>query len=250
MVAGERREGLFGAPDLGHSGQEDQQVARGRLQPLANAARDERREGRIGGRLVEIVERDGEEAPGAGDDRGVEKGRQAVAVERRRHRQELQLRTRVELHPADQGERQVGEETAFVNLVEQHRADAVEKWIALQALDEDALRDEENPRVAGEVALEADLPADLAAERPTLLLGDPARRSPGRDPPRFEDEDLPAAGDSRTPRAPAARASSSRPPAAPAARHCRASAARPRGRQAFRRPAKASACVSPTDATR
>ncbi len=41
-LAGEGCEGLRGAPDLGRAGQEDQQVARGRLQPLANAARDER----------------------------------------------------------------------------------------------------------------------------------------------------------------------------------------------------------------
>ena len=103
----------------------------------------------------------------------------------------------VELHPTDQGERQIGEQAALVNLVEEHGADAVEKRIALQALDEDALGDEEDAGVAGEVALEADLPADLAAQRPALLVGDPARRGPGGDPARLEDEDLPAAGDPR-----------------------------------------------------
>ncbi len=81
-----------------------------------------------------------------------------------------------------------------MNLVEQDGADAVEEGIALQALNEDAFGDEEDAGVPGEVPLEADLPADLAPEGPTLLVGDPARRSPGSDPPRLEDEDLPAVG--------------------------------------------------------
>ena len=80
-----------------------------------------------------------------------------------------------------------------MDLVEQHGADALQERVALQPLNEDALGDEEDPGVTGEVPLEADLPADLAAEGPTLLVGDPASRRPGRDPPWLEDEDLPAA---------------------------------------------------------
>ena len=194
-LPGERRERLVGTPDLRHTRKEDEQVAGGRLETPANAARDEGRERHLDRRRIQILERDREEAPSAGDDRRVQVGREALAVERCRHRQELELGARFALHPADQGERQVGEQAALVKLVEENGADAVEERIALQALDEDPFGHEEDAGVAGEVALEADLPADLAPERPALFVGDPPGSGAGGDPPRLEDEDLLRPGD-------------------------------------------------------
>ena len=84
-----------------------------------------------------------------------------------------------------------------MELVEEHGADPLEKRIALQPLDEDSFGHEKDAGVAGEVALEADLPADLVPELPALLLGDPAGGGARGDAPRLENEDLAGAGNPR-----------------------------------------------------
>ena len=45
--------------------------------------------------------------------------------------------------------------------------------IGLQPCGQDAFGDDEQPRLGAEAALEAHLPADLAADRPAALVGDP-----------------------------------------------------------------------------
>ena len=67
---------------------------------------------------------------------------------------------------------EVGVNAALVELVEDDRAEIGEQRIGLQARGQDAFGHDQQPRVAREPALEANLPADLAAERPAALVGD------------------------------------------------------------------------------
>ena len=87
-------------------------------------------------------------------------------------------------------------------------AKAGQQRIGLQARGQDAFGDDEQPGRGAEAAVEADLPADLAAERPAALVGDPRRDRARRDAPRLQQDDA-----DRRRRAPAARASSCRRPA-------------------------------------
>ncbi len=196
-LTGQWLQGILGATDLGQAGQEDEQIAGRGIEPPPRAARDEARERCRERRLVQVLDDDGKEPPRTGDERRVEEVGERPAVEGRRHRQERELRTRLALHAANQGEREVGEESALVELVEQHGADPLEERVALQALDEDPLGDEEDPGVTRGVALETDLPADFAPERPPLLVRDPPGGRPGGDAARLEDENLPTAGEAR-----------------------------------------------------
>ena len=91
--------------------------------------------------------------------------------------------------------------------------EVAQQRILLQARGQDAFGDDEQPRVGGELALEADVPADLAAERPAALVGDAPRHRSRRHPPRLQQHDA-----ARRRRAPAARAWSCRRPAPPSAR--------------------------------
>ena len=104
-----------------------------------------------------------------------------------------------------QRDREIGVDAALVKLVEDDGAEVGEQRIALQPRGQDAFGDDEQPRVGAEAALEADLPADLAAERPAALVGDPRGDRARGDAPRLQQDDG-TVGE----RAPAARASSCR----------------------------------------
>ena len=72
-----------------------------------------------------------------------------------------------------------GVDAALVKLVEDDGRESGEQRVGLQARGQDPFGDDEDARLRAESALEAHLPADLAAERPPVLVGD-ARRNRAR----------------------------------------------------------------------
>ena len=63
-----------------------------------------------------------------------------------------------------------------------------EQRVLLQSCRQDAFRHDEQARISGEPALEADLPADLAPERPPALVGNPCRDRPRRHASRLQQD--------------------------------------------------------------
>jgi hypothetical protein len=76
-----------------------------------------------------------------------------------------------------------------VEFVEDDGAEVGEQRIALEARRQHALGDDQQLRAIGELALETDLPADFAADRPPTFEGDARRDGPRRDAPRLQQDD-------------------------------------------------------------
>ena len=103
--------------------------------------------------------------PGALDHgRAAEQRCDLRAVERRRHREQAQLGRDVPLRVEREREPDVGVEIALVKLVEQHRADAVERRVALQHPREHAFGDDLDPRALAHARLEPHAVADRVAD--------------------------------------------------------------------------------------
>ena len=152
------------ASDLWSARQEAQHVAVG----LANEL-DRRVRHALAWRIgdLERVKASGHIDDGtAGEERG-----DGARVERRRHDHDSQVVAR-EPRLFRQRDRQVGVHAALVEFVEHNRAKAGEQRIGLQARGQHAFGDDEQSGVSSESALEPDLPADLAAERPAALARD------------------------------------------------------------------------------
>ena len=142
--------------------------------------------------------------------------RDARAVERRGHHQELQIVAQALLHVERQRQPKIGIERALVEFVEQQRRDAVERRIVEHHAGEHALGHD----------LDAGRPRHLRAEAHAVADGLPdllpkrrrhARRGGARrEPARLQHDDLLVLRPRLVARAPAARASS-----------CRRRAARP-----------------------
>ena len=100
--------------------------------------------------------------------RVVEIARDRRRIERGRHHQDVQVVAR---QPGLASERQteVEVEAALVKLVEHDRGHVRQQRVLLETRREDALGDHEQPCVGREPALEADVPAHLAADGPALL---------------------------------------------------------------------------------
>ncbi len=142
-------------------------------------------------------------------------------VERRRHHHQAKVVARAPRLPG-QGEAQVAVDAALVELVEHDRVKVREQRVLLQARGEDAFRGDEQPGLADELTLEADVPPDFAPRRPALLGGDAPRNGSRGDASRLE-QDEPAVTDEcrrHTRRLTGARrGSDDSPRASPAARH-------------------------------
>ena len=76
----------------------------------------------------------------------------------------------------------------LVELVEHDDVEVAEQRIALQPRREDAFRRHEQVRRRREAALEADLPADLLADRPAALVRDASGQRARRDTPRLQQD--------------------------------------------------------------
>jgi len=78
----------------------------------------------------------------------------------------------------------------FVELVEQQRADAIERGIVLQHAGQDAFGDNLDPRASGHPILEADAVTHRPAHRFAELLCHEARGRACGDPARLQHQDL------------------------------------------------------------
>ena len=97
------------------------------------------------------------------------------------------------------GERdaQVSVDAALVELVEHDGPEVFEQRVLLKTSCQDAFGGEQNLRACSEAPLEPDLPPNLVANRPRLLVGDAFGQTSRGDTPRLEDDDWPIDGKGR-----------------------------------------------------
>ncbi len=120
----------------------------------------------------------------------VEQRRQALALQRRRHQQELerlvaQQLTRIER----QRQGQIGIQAALVEFVEDHQPDAFQCRVVLQAARKDALGDHLDAGVRPDLAVQADAVAHRLADPLAQLAGQAFGGGAGGQPARFEHDD-------------------------------------------------------------
>ena len=121
------------------------------------------------------------------DDRRVaQELRDRPGVHRRRHHDQDQVVADRLADLAEHRQGQVGVQAPLVELVEDHGADAFEEGVAHELTVEDALGHDPDSGLGADPPLEPDLIADPPADRPAVLLGDPAGGGPGGDPPGLE----------------------------------------------------------------
>ena len=142
----------------------------------------------------EMRDLDRKTAARAGQPRRIEEAREPFAIERRRHQDDPQVRAQRRLHVQRERQAEVAGEVAFVEFVEQQRADAFEHRIVLQHAGEDALGDDLDPGPGRDLVLEADAVADGFAHRFAELPRHEAGGGARGHAPRFQHHD-PAAGE-------------------------------------------------------
>ncbi len=135
-----------------------------------------------------MLDLDGERAARDTQHRRVEVGSDRRGVERGRHGDDVQRA--VLTRASTQREGQVALQMPFVELVEDHRADAAQIGIAGEASQEDALGDEADARALRGALVEAHLVAHAFAHLLAELFGDEARGQTRGDATRLEDHDL------------------------------------------------------------
>ena len=119
-----------------------------------------------------------------------------IRVHRRRHHDDPKIVARQPRLP-DEREPEIRMDAALVELVEDDRPKVGEERILLQPGRQDAFGRQQHPGVRTELLLEADVPADLAAERPAAFDGNPPRDRPRRDAPRLQHDDRTVRGERR-----------------------------------------------------
>ena len=139
----------------------------------------------------DVLGGDVEAAAARGNDRGVsQEVGDGLHVQGCRHHDQPQILAQVPLAFEAQRKPQVGIQAAFMELVEDHAADARETRVVLQHPRENALGDHFDARLAAHACLEpgakSDSAADGFAEQMRHAAGDGARR----DAPRLEHQDL------------------------------------------------------------
>ena len=134
----------------------------------------------------------GKRAARAADDRRIaQELRHRLGVERRGHHDDHQVLAHGLPHLAEQRDRQVGVQAALVELVEHDAADAFEERVVEQLPREHALGHDAQACRGGDLALEADVVADLAAELSSRSPRRSAlRRGPGGDAARLEQHEI------------------------------------------------------------
>ena len=185
--------GALGLMDLPSTGEEDQDVAIPAL-PNRSAHGSGHPALEVGLGVASVVlDGDRELATGHVEGGRVEVVGEGLGVEGGAHGHRVQIRSGAAAQPLNHREGQVGVEVALVDLVEDHRADAAELGVGDQPADEDALGDEDQPGLRGDLGVEADSVADLVADRAAALAGDAAGGQASGHAPRLEHQDL--AGD-------------------------------------------------------
>ncbi len=141
-------EPLGGALDLGDAGEEGEDPAALLAQGEPHRSGDRVLDPRLGG-TAEMAQRQRVHPPRALDHRrAVHQLREARAVERRRHCHQSQIRAQTRLRVERERQPEIAVEAAFMDLVEQHRRDARQFGIVLDARDKDPLGHHGNPRRA------------------------------------------------------------------------------------------------------
>lgn len=199
-VGGEGLKALDGAADLFSAREKDQQVASGGRWFRGKAGRGGRREGvedgssgAVGqgiftrGLAGGVGDGDGEGTSGDAEDGGiVEVGGDRLGIEGGGHDKDHQVVANGGLDFLEQGEGQIGVEAAFVEFIEQDRANAFEKWIGNKLAGENALSDDAEAGCGADFFLEANLIADLLAELPAVFIGDALGGGTGGDAARLK----------------------------------------------------------------
>ena len=184
---GERR---CDARDLAGARKKDEHVA-----GVARRARRRSRRATVASRRacargVDVARLDGKRATFARDDRRVaEERRDGGSVERRRHDGDAKIVAHERLRAKRQREAEVGVDAALVELVEDEKADAVERRVVLQAPREDAFGDDLDARRAADARVAAHAIADRLADALAVQLGEPEGGGARRESPRLEHDD-------------------------------------------------------------
>ncbi len=178
-------DGIRRVADLRLAGQEDEHVAVGLAVELAERAQQGIH--LVVGLVVRAVaDLDGVRASGDLDDgggrlvRSREVAREALRVDRRRRHDDLQVGALRE-DPDEVAEQEVDVERPLVRLVDDDRVVAAQQPVAVDLVQEDAVGQERDLRVGGDLIGEAHLEPHGGAERHVELLRDPLRDRPGRD---------------------------------------------------------------------
>ncbi len=197
--AGRRRFSCgFDAADLALAGQEYQHAAGG----FGDSLRDQIGCGGFQRKLfsqrtVEPAGFDRESAAIGGDDRGIAKHRgDRCGVERGGHDKQDQVVAKRATGLPCQGKAEIGIERAFVELVEDHRADARKRRVRLDYPGEDAFGDDLDPGRLADLCLAPDPVADSLADRLAQTFGHALGGGAGGQAAGFEHYD-PALGQPR-----------------------------------------------------
>ena len=108
----------------------------------------------------------------------VEEPGDRLGVEGRRHDDQDQVGADFAANFAQKCQRKVAIQVALVKFVENDGPDRFKKRVVQKLAGEDAFGQESEPGSVRKPPVEADLVADLFAEGPSLLIGDPCRRGP------------------------------------------------------------------------
>ena len=113
-------------------------------------------------------------------------------VERRRHHDEAQILAQAALRVERQRKPEIGVEGALVELVEQHRRDALDRGIVEHHAGEHAVGDDLDARPAPDLRAEPDPQADGLADRLAERAGHAVGGGARGEAPRLEDDQLAA----------------------------------------------------------
>ncbi len=193
-----RAAGGQGGVDLRHAGHENQDVAR-----LATLDDARHRVARLLGngafvRQVEVADFHGKRPA-----RGFENGTAAEVTGHGRgfegggHDDDFQIGPAALLQPPDQGEGHVAQEIAFVKFIENHDRDVAQAGVVLKPAQQNALGDKTDAGAEAGAVVEADLVADLRAQRAAPLPGHAGGDGAGGDAAGLEDNDAAGAGRAR-----------------------------------------------------
>ena len=177
--------------DLVTPRQEDQHVAFGERREAFKLGGDEfpHRRGACGAR--QVLDVDGVGAA-AGNEQFARRhvALQDVAIERRGHDDNEQIRARgfLDFKRARQGD--VAVEMAFMKLVEADGRDAAQSRVGEHLAQQDALSHVADSRGLGHDAIQADLVADLATHAAVALGSDSCGEHPGGEPAGLEHDDF------------------------------------------------------------
>ncbi len=185
------RQPLGGAADLRLPGQEHQQAAGFLVQCLQHRGGHPRFQAFVRAERSTPAGRDRKHPSFATHHGRITKQRgQTLAFQGGGHHQHLERRIAQQLAPA-QGQRQgqIGVQTAFMEFVEDHQADAVQRRIVLQPAGEDALGDHLDTGARPYPAFQADAIAHRLADAFAQFRGQALGGSASRQPARLQQQD-------------------------------------------------------------